>query len=102
MLYAFPPLGRAAVCGEPDGAAAAHHGHRHHRRQPQLSQQQPGRQNHQAQKVIDDQTPAPSLKLSNFPSSWMFNLVLNVSFKWKTDIISLSFSLLLAIRNGRL
>ena len=40
LYYVFPPLaGRAAVCGEPDGAAAAHHGHRHHRRQPQLRQQ---------------------------------------------------------------
>ena len=43
--------GRAAIGGEPDGAADAHHGHRLHGRQPQLRQRQ--RPHHQAKEVVE-------------------------------------------------
>ena len=52
--------GRSAICGEPDGAASAHHGHRHDGRQPQLRQLQ--RAHHQAKEVVKK----PSFKLETF------------------------------------
>ena len=51
LHYHYPPSGRAAICGEPHGAAAPHHGHRDHRRQPQLRQRQ--RSHHQAQEDVN-------------------------------------------------